>query len=110
LIREFLIWLQQYDSLLQSLEHHAIYVHLRAEENHQDVDDANADDALGNAEDLNASTPEIHSGRTVADATTRQPDGGGTPAASPDLVCVKRSSADAAHRASERQAPGGGAA
>ncbi|HEY2474560.1 MAG TPA: M3 family metallopeptidase [Candidatus Cybelea sp.] len=49
---QLLRWLQQYDSLLQSLERHDIFVYLRAEENDQDVGDAKADDALGNAEDL----------------------------------------------------------
>jgi oligoendopeptidase F len=49
---DLLRWLQRYDALLKSLERHDIYVYLRAEENDEDVADAKADDALGEAEDL----------------------------------------------------------
>ena len=44
-------WLQRYDALLTDLQRHDVYVYLRAEEDDRDVADANADDALGNAED-----------------------------------------------------------
>lgn len=49
--RDLLNWLQQYDSLLKSLERHDVYVYLKAEENDADIADAKADDALGDAED-----------------------------------------------------------
>ena len=44
-------FLQRYDALLTGLERHDLYVYLRAEEDDRDVADADADDALGNAED-----------------------------------------------------------
>ena len=44
-------FLQRYDALLTDLQRHDVYVYLRAEEDDRDVADANADDALGNAED-----------------------------------------------------------
>ena len=44
-------WLQRYDSLLANLQRHDVYVYLRAEQDDRDVADADADDALGNAED-----------------------------------------------------------
>ena len=44
-------FLQRYGALLTGLERHDLYVYLRAEEDDRDVADADADDALGNAED-----------------------------------------------------------
>jgi oligoendopeptidase F len=40
-------WLDEYDTLLQGVQRHDIYVDLRAEENQNDTPDAKADDALG---------------------------------------------------------------
>lgn len=40
-------WLDEYDTLLQAVQRHDVYVYLRAEENQTDTPDAKADDALG---------------------------------------------------------------
>lgn len=48
--RMLLAWLRQYDTLLQALERHDLYVYVRAEEDDRDVSDAKADDALAQAE------------------------------------------------------------
>ncbi len=94
-------WLARYDTLLQGLERHDIYVYLRSEENQQDDADAKADDTLGAAEDAIANRV-VEAARTLGaariEAWTR------LPSLAPYRYLLASSLAQAGHRLNPTQA------